>query len=117
MKRGIFLLVFTLAHAAASGALAYASWKVFEHRYGSNTTLSVTDRAIQLGAEALLSPTLPIAARVPGSLGLPRVVQVAGLLLNSLIWALVVWWLIPRSWKAGAAKRGAPGDAPKAARS
>ena len=116
MKRGAFLLVFTLAHAVASGALAYGAWRVFEHRYGSNTALSMTDRAIQLGAEVLLSPMLPIAAQVPGSFSLPRVIQAAGLLLNSFLWAFVVWWFIPRSWKGGAAQQGGPGDAQKAAR-
>ena len=113
MKRGMFLFVFALMHAAVSSALAYRSWKVFEHRYGSNTAVSVTDRAIQIGADVLLSPTLPIATQVPGWFGLPRVVQVAGLILNSLLWALAAWWLIPKQWRASGAQQGAPGDAKK----
>ena len=110
MRRTTFLLVFTLVHALVSGALAFGAWKVFEHRYGSNTALTVTDRAIQLGAEVLLSPTLLIAAQVRGSFSAPRVVQGAGLLLNSFLWALVAWWLIPGTWKAGGAQKGTSRD-------
>jgi len=113
MKRGTFLLVFTLLHAVVSGALAYGAWKVFENRYGSNTAMSVNDRALQIGAEALLSPILPIAAQV--QFRSPRVVQVAGVLFNSFLWAVIAWFFIPRKWKRDA-QQDAPGDAQKAAR-
>src|SRR4030065_113768 len=101
MKRKTFLLVFILAHAALSGVLIYGVWHVFEVRYGSNTALSVSDKTVQVAANIMLSPALLIAPLVPGVERLPRLLVVPRVIVNSVLWALVVWWLIPKRWKAG----------------
>ena len=100
MKRKKFLLVFILAHAVLSGMLIYGVWHVFEVRYGSDTALSVSDKTVQVAANIMLSPVLFIATLMPGVERLPRLLMVPGVIVNSALWALVVWWLIPKHWKA-----------------
>ena len=89
-----FLLIFVPLHAAASWALFRSAFSMGMSRFDTGGPKSLLEAALETSSKVLLSPVFMAAtasARLrplfPGLLGyLP-------LLLNSLVWAVLVWLL------------------------
>ena len=104
-----FLLIFVPLHAAASWALFLSAFSVGMSRFDTGGPKSFLETALEASSNVLLNPVfVPVTSSARLRPFFPGLLGYVPLLLNSLVWAVLVWLLAIAVSRLKACQREGP---------